>query len=329
MQAVGESGGGRVRDMTFDEIIRCFAESDSVPEEAIRAALAAPAAFVDKAVPVLDKIAASKASDVEDRSLTILVHVLGEIGDGRAFAPLMRVLKLPTEELDRLLGDAITETLGSVLISLVGDRASALEDALTDLDIDDFVRSAIFEAWTAQVLTGKVSRQKAKAFLIDYPVRVGLDSSDFGWSSWVSAVTVLGLAETADFARRHLPDMAALTSFLDVPDVTIEDFERELAATLADPDRWKADPNYQPFTDTIEELSHWHSYSEAFREETARRQARGVEGEWSFGEDEDPVFDAPYIAENPYRDVGRNDPCPCGSGKKFKKCHLNAVSPGS
>lgn len=21
--------------------------------------------------------------------------------------------------------------------------------------------------------------------------------------------------------------------------------------------------------------------------------------------------------------VGRNDPCPCGSGMKFKKCHLN------
>ena len=20
--------------------------------------------------------------------------------------------------------------------------------------------------------------------------------------------------------------------------------------------------------------------------------------------------------------VGRNDPCPCGSGKKFKRCHL-------
>jgi preprotein translocase subunit SecA len=22
-----------------------------------------------------------------------------------------------------------------------------------------------------------------------------------------------------------------------------------------------------------------------------------------------------------YEGVGRNDPCPCGSGKKFKKCH--------
>jgi SEC-C motif-containing protein len=27
----------------------------------------------------------------------------------------------------------------------------------------------------------------------------------------------------------------------------------------------------------------------------------------------------PYVRESPK--VGRNDPCPCGSGKKFKKCH--------
>src|SRR5690348_10779726 len=30
---------------------------------------------------------------------------------------------------------------------------------------------------------------------------------------------------------------------------------------------------------------------------------------------------ASVAASNPYADVGRNDPCPCGSGKKFKKCH--------
>src|SRR6266852_5530691 len=29
----------------------------------------------------------------------------------------------------------------------------------------------------------------------------------------------------------------------------------------------------------------------------------------------------PAPASNPYAGVGRNDPCPCGSGKKFKKCH--------
>ncbi|HKM27756.1 MAG TPA: SEC-C metal-binding domain-containing protein [Thiopseudomonas sp.] len=24
---------------------------------------------------------------------------------------------------------------------------------------------------------------------------------------------------------------------------------------------------------------------------------------------------------NPLKEVGRNDPCPCDSGKKYKKCH--------
>lgn len=27
---------------------------------------------------------------------------------------------------------------------------------------------------------------------------------------------------------------------------------------------------------------------------------------------------------NPFKGVGRNDPCPCGSGRKFKKCCLNS-----
>ncbi|MFN2572000.1 MAG: preprotein translocase subunit SecA [Gemmatimonadales bacterium] len=33
----------------------------------------------------------------------------------------------------------------------------------------------------------------------------------------------------------------------------------------------------------------------------------------------------PAFAANPYAGVGRNDPCPCGSGKKFKKCHGAAM----
>jgi preprotein translocase subunit SecA len=27
--------------------------------------------------------------------------------------------------------------------------------------------------------------------------------------------------------------------------------------------------------------------------------------------------------------IGRNDPCPCGSGKKYKKCHGAAASPAA
>ena len=30
---------------------------------------------------------------------------------------------------------------------------------------------------------------------------------------------------------------------------------------------------------------------------------------------------APASATAAFKNIGRNDPCPCGSGKKYKKCH--------
>ncbi|WP_275531649.1 SEC-C metal-binding domain-containing protein [Magnetofaba australis] len=60
------------------------------------------------------------------------------------------------------------------------------------------------------------------------------------------------------------------------------------------------------------ELSTWASF----------REDQEYEFDPPFGfEDDDEFFPAPHV--NPFRDIGRNDPCPCGSGKKFKKCCLN------
>ncbi|UVC10684.1 SEC-C domain-containing protein [Rhizobium sp. TH2] len=48
-----------------------------------------------------------------------------------------------------------------------------------------------------------------------------------------------------------------------------------------------------------------------------RSEFRRIGGEWRYVSGE---VDAEPIAAAMAR-VGRNDPCPCGSGKKFKKCH--------
>jgi SEC-C motif-containing protein len=44
------------------------------------------------------------------------------------------------------------------------------------------------------------------------------------------------------------------------------------------------------------------------------------DGEWKFHSvlEEEPVELVPV---GPRSEVGRNDPCPCGSGRKYKKCH--------
>lgn len=49
-----------------------------------------------------------------------------------------------------------------------------------------------------------------------------------------------------------------------------------------------------------------------------RSEFRKVDGRWYFYDGE-MVKPKPVVREAPK--VGRNEPCPCGSGKKFKKCH--------
>ncbi|HYA72113.1 MAG TPA: SEC-C metal-binding domain-containing protein, partial [Roseiarcus sp.] len=59
----------------------------------------------------------------------------------------------------------------------------------------------------------------------------------------------------------------------------------------------------------IETLAQWSNVGED--------ELDGEDGE---GLDDEAGLEAPHV--NPFRNVGRNDPCPCGSGKKFKKCCL-------
>jgi SEC-C motif domain protein len=49
-----------------------------------------------------------------------------------------------------------------------------------------------------------------------------------------------------------------------------------------------------------------------------RSSFRKVDGRWYFSDGE-MVKPAPVTRTAPK--VGRNDPCPCGSGKKYKRCH--------
>jgi SEC-C motif domain protein len=61
-------------------------------------------------------------------------------------------------------------------------------------------------------------------------------------------------------------------------------------------------------------------YSEKGVRRTLHERARFVklENRWYYVDGE-VVPQKPYVRPEPK--VGRNDPCPCGSGKKYKKCH--------
>lgn len=63
------------------------------------------------------------------------------------------------------------------------------------------------------------------------------------------------------------------------------------------------------------------STTSAQRIKTAQAQAQGVPQTPKPAPEQPKPHTVQKDKDDPYANVGRNDPCPCGSGKKFKKCH--------
>lgn len=63
------------------------------------------------------------------------------------------------------------------------------------------------------------------------------------------------------------------------------------------------------------------STTSAQRIKTAQAQAQGVPQTPKPAPEQPKPHTVQKDKDDPYVNVGRNDPCPCGSGKKFKKCH--------
>jgi preprotein translocase subunit SecA len=57
-----------------------------------------------------------------------------------------------------------------------------------------------------------------------------------------------------------------------------------------------------------------------FSKRYERQQERKKLGREVVDPDAPPIPDAPVEQAHAEKPVGRNDPCPCGSGKKYKKC---------
>ncbi len=75
---------------------------------------------------------------------------------------------------------------------------------------------------------------------------------------------------------------------------------------------------FSPIMDTVKEMSWWYCFDENQKE-------------FDYEKIEDDLKkkilnDIKEIDENPFSNVGRNDPCPCGSGKKYKKCCIDKTN---
>lgn len=238
------------------------------------------------------------------------IHILGGRRFPAAYRPLMAFLSGPQERVETLLGDAVTENLSQILAGLFDGDERPLYELVTNSGIEPFVRDAALSALTFLVFERRVDRNAFEAFLLRFDEQ-GLAAADNNvmWHAWMTAVAVLGMTGLEGRVRAAFADGRIAPDWCDE-----DDFDELLKAAVERPDdRTRLEREQMGYIEDVLVALEKFAPSE---DEEFDADGDGTDGgglDW-------PDFDV--TAHNPYRNVGRNDPCPCGSGKKFKKCCL-------
>jgi len=290
-------------------ILEQLMHADDLPRDALRAAAERRADLVPLFVDEIERYAAGAGQRAGNTPLFFLFHLLGEWGEASAYRPLARLLRCSPDDVDAAISDAITMTSHRVMAAVFDGDPQPIHNIVLDENADEFVRSRMCETLAMLVLHNDLDRAEATSFLRDCWVNLQPRDACFVWNGWQSAIAMLGLTELKDIVKEAFDQKFIHPSWLGY-----RDFERDLEHAAENPtEPWPSGKEeYTVFGDTIQELSSWHCFSQQYLQDRQRRlESPGLRISAS-----DPL-------RNPLRDVGRNDPCPCGSGKKFKKCCLH------
>jgi hypothetical protein len=278
-----------------------------------KAALLVASARRDEMVPVfLREIDSYLSHDEAERAkptpLFFIFHLLGEWRARTSYRPLARLLRCPGHEVHELLGDAITINAHRVMAAVFDGDPRPLQEIILDPEAEEFVRSRMCEALAMLVLQGELDRAVASRFLRDAYMELRPQAECYVWEGWQSAIAMLGLSELETLVKRAFDRGFVAQEWL-----CFEDFREDLDRAIERPGepRYPDDDQYTLFGNTIDELSGWYAFSDDY---LAKQE------EWL--EEDELEFSVAEPYRNPFRGVGRNDSCPCGSGKKFKTCCL-------
>ena len=295
--------------MDAAEVLNQLTHSEALPKAALQAASEQRAEIVPVFLREIDSfLTLTPAERAKPTPLFFIFHLFGDWREKAAYRPLARLLRCAGHEVDAVLGDAITSTTHRVMAAVFDGDPDPLCKIILDPNADQFVRSRICEAVAMLVLRGELDREDAARFLRDAFVELRPQAESFVWQGWQSAIAMLGLSEL-----KILVKQAFDRGFIDPQWLDYEGFARDLEWASKDPEnpRYGSPKEFTLFGDTVEELSRWHGFSDEF---LARRREVDEQYEAELTDDQ------PY--RNPFKGVGRNDRCPCGSGKKFKNCCL-------
>lgn len=277
--------------------------SEKFPEEAFRVITANK----EEAIPYLREAvdcAISKGMELdEDKQLHFYsLYLLGEFRDRVSFPKIMALISLPGDTVDYLIGDCVTSGLCDILYNTYNGDIELLKESIQNRDIDEYVRTEMLDVMGQLYLDGILEESEWKEFLRENVH----DGREYDYT-YNAIGHILCQCHFIDM----LPEIRYMFSNDLIDTVSMGEYDAYVDAMF------DYQENEESFCsnsfNAADALRHWAMFSETKDDISAEKDFdkmfRAMERGWN-----QPIQK---------KKIGRNDPCPCGSGKKYKYCCLN------
>lgn len=238
------------------------------------------------------------------------LFLLAQFGYQEAFPTVMELISIPSDALDFLLGGAITEGLDSILYSLYDGNLDLLESYIIETQSNSYAKNAALRVYIQLYRDGKIQQQRLTDLfkkLIYAPV-----IEDDTFDTMVSAA----VCDCRLFSM--LPDVKYMYDNDRVDESYYGDYA-DCVDSIFD---------YSPYHERV--LEKINSAADTLRSWAMFDQPSDAKLQNDIGkkEFEKMLRKMAVSAQQPVKKekIYPNDPCPCGSGKKYKKCCMNKAA---
>nr|WP_019537154.1 DUF1186 domain-containing protein [Paenibacillus ginsengihumi] len=235
------------------------------------------------------------------------LYLLAQFRETRLYPLLIQFLNLPEADMDAFLGDVVTEGVGRILASVYSDDITPVQKIIENEELDEFIRGQGLHALSILVLHGRLERE----WVIDY-FRGLLEEKCSEEYPTFNAQIISSLADLYGQEAYDVMKRAYEKQLVDTMMIELDDVERILKMPMdVVLENHRKDHHFQFVEDTIKELEWWACF------EQERKKPPLLSKVWT---NKDNIYPKPTNPAIKVEKIGRNDPCTCGSGKKYKKC---------
>lgn len=315
--------------MTPDEILHQLQHlpnnDDFAPyRAALLAAVDQREAITPELIAAVDRITADPMT-YRNRPDDYLHHfaicLLAQFREPRALDSFLRFFSLPGEQSLDLTGDMITKNGAAVLASVCGGDPAPLLRLARDEAVNEFVRTQAIDALLVQSVWGERPRNAVIDDLRQLFQTLPKPGNGYVWATLAGTVCDFDAPELLPEARQAFAEELVDESVIGLEDID-PDIPRQSRGfpRPSGPELFKELSERNAPIDAVAECAGWL----CFRDDTEA-------GDYLILDHADLTYDPPilppldpdYAPPQPYiapPKIGRNDPCPCSSGKKYKKC---------